>query len=58
VHAEGGKISMQLTHGGSFVTSIKVKGRTISASSGLNKAGLLCGNVLQRLCALHLPSGR
>lgn len=48
VHAEGGKISMQLTHGGSFVTSIKVKGRTISASSGINKAGLLCGNFLQR----------
>ncbi len=48
VHAEGGKISMQLTHGGSFITSIRVKGRTISASSGLNKAGLLCGNFLQR----------
>ncbi|SIP98220.1 NADH:flavin oxidoreductase [Marinobacterium stanieri] len=48
VHAEGGKISMQLTHGGSFVTSIRVKGRTLSASSGLNKAGLLCGNLLQR----------
>ncbi len=48
VHAEAGKISMQLTHGGSFVTSIRVKGRTISASSGLNKAGLLCGNFLQR----------
>lgn len=48
VHAEGGKISMQLTHGGSFVTSIRVKGRTISASSGLNKAGLMCGNFLQR----------
>lgn len=48
VHAEGGKIAMQLTHGGSFITSIKVKGRTISASSGLNKAGLLCGNLLQR----------
>lgn len=48
VHNAGGKISMQLTHGGSFVTSIRVKGRTISASSGLNKAGLLCGNFLQR----------
>ncbi|PSL15882.1 2,4-dienoyl-CoA reductase-like NADH-dependent reductase (Old Yellow Enzyme family) [Marinobacterium halophilum] len=48
VHAEGGKISMQLTHGGSFITSIKVKGRTISASGGINKAGLLCGNFLQR----------
>lgn len=48
VHAEGGKIAMQLTHGGSFITSIRVKGRTMSASSGLNKAGLLCGNFLQR----------
>lgn len=48
VHAEGGKVSMQLTHGGSFVTSVKVKGATLSASSGINKAGLLCGNFWQR----------
>lgn len=48
VHAEGGRISFQLTHGGSFVTSIKVKGRTMSASGGINKAGLLQGNFLQR----------
>lgn len=48
VHAEGGKISLQLTHGGSFVTSIFVPHRTISASGGLNVAGLFHGNFLQR----------
>ncbi|MFT5033734.1 MAG: 2,4-dienoyl-CoA reductase-like NADH-dependent reductase (Old Yellow Enzyme family) [Bermanella sp.] len=48
VHAEGGKISLQLTHGGSFVTSIFIPRRTISASGGLNLAGLFHGNVLQR----------
>ena len=48
VHAEGGKISLQLTHGGSFVTSIFLPHRTISASGGLNLAGLFHGNILQR----------
>ncbi len=48
VHAEGGKISLQLTHGGSFVTSIFVPHRTISASGGLNPAGMFHGNFLQR----------
>ncbi len=48
VHAEGGKISLQLTHGGSFVTSIFIPHRTISASAGLNVAGLFHGNFLQR----------
>ena len=48
VHSEGGKISLQLTHGGSFVTSIFVPHRTISASGGLNVAGLFHGNFLQR----------
>lgn len=48
VHAEGAAISAQITHGGSFVTGLRVKGRTISASSGINLAGLLKGNVLQR----------
>lgn len=48
VHAEGGKASLQITHGGSFVTSIWVPGRTISASGGLNVAGLFHGNFLQR----------
>ncbi|MBD5802216.1 NADH oxidase [Azoarcus sp. Aa7] len=48
VHAEGGAIAYQLTHGGSFVTSLKVRGPTMSASSGLNKAGLMRGNFFQR----------
>lgn len=48
VHAEGAAISAQITHGGSFVTGMKVKGRTISASSGINPAGMLKGNFLQR----------
>jgi len=48
VHAAGAAISAQITHGGSFVTSLRVKGRTISASSGINVAGLLQGNFLQR----------
>lgn len=48
VHDEGGRISFQITHGGSFVTSCKVQGATMSASSGLNKAGVLRGNYWQR----------
>lgn len=48
VHAGGAAISAQITHGGSFVTGMKVKGRTISASSGFNAAGMLKGNFLQR----------
>lgn len=48
VHAEGGHVSFQITHGGSFVTSCKVEGATMSASSGLNKAGVLRGNHWQR----------
>jgi 2,4-dienoyl-CoA reductase-like NADH-dependent reductase (Old Yellow Enzyme family) len=48
VHADGAAISAQLTHGGSFVTGMKVKGRTISACSGFNPAGMLKGNFLQR----------
>ncbi len=48
VHDAGAAISAQITHGGSFVTGIKVKGRTISASSGFNPAGMLKGNFLQR----------
>ena len=48
VHAEGGRMSFQLTHGGSFVTSCKVDGATMSASSGFNKAGVLRGNYWQR----------
>ncbi len=48
VHAEGAAISAQITHGGSFVTGMKVKGRTISSSAGFNPAGMLKGNFLQR----------
>ena len=48
VHAQGAAISAQITHGGSFVTGIKVKGRTISASSGFNPAGTLKGNFFRR----------
>jgi 2,4-dienoyl-CoA reductase-like NADH-dependent reductase (Old Yellow Enzyme family) len=48
VHAEGAAICAQLTHGGSFVTGMRVRGRTISASGGVNKAGLLAGNYVQR----------
>ncbi len=48
VHAEGAAISAQITHGGSFVTSIKLQQRTFSSSAGINKAGLFCGNWLQR----------
>ena len=48
VHAEGAAISAQITHGGSFVTGMKVKGRLISSSSGFNPAGALKGNFFQR----------
>lgn len=48
VHEEGGAISAQLTHGGSFVTGMKVKGRTISSSGGFNAAGALKGNFFSR----------
>jgi 2,4-dienoyl-CoA reductase-like NADH-dependent reductase (Old Yellow Enzyme family) len=48
VHDEGGKLSMQITHGGAFVTSLKVKGRTMSSSSGIYKGGLMAGNPLRR----------
>lgn len=48
VHEGGAAISAQITHGGSFVTSLKVEGPTISSSSGINKAGLMKGNFFQR----------
>ncbi|MCB1843254.1 MAG: NADH:flavin oxidoreductase [Halioglobus sp.] len=51
VHEGGAAISAQITHGGSFVTGLKVKGRLISASSGFNPAGALKGNFFQR--AMH-----
>lgn len=48
VHAKGGKISAQITHGGAFVTSIKLDQRPFTSSGGLNKAGMLAGNWLSR----------
>ena len=47
-HQGGAAVSAQITHGGSFVTGMKVKGRTISSSGGFNPAGMLKGNFLQR----------
>lgn len=48
VHRAGAAISAQITHGGSFVTGMRVRGRTISSSSGLNPAGMLKGNFFTR----------
>lgn len=48
VHTEGAAVSAQITHGGSFVTGMKVKGRTISSVSGFNPAGALKGNFFSR----------
>jgi len=48
VHAEGAKISFQITHGGSFVTSLKLDHALMSSSSGINKAGLFVGNYFRR----------
>ena len=48
VHAAGGKICAQITHGGAFVTSIKLDQRPFTSSGGLNKAGMLAGNWLSR----------
>ena len=47
VQQAGAAISAQITHGGSFT---QVPGHTItpSASSGINKAGLMQGNLFQR----------
>ena len=58
VHAEGAAISAQITHGGSFVTGMKVKGRTISSSGGFNAAGALKGNFLQRAMNEAEPPSR
>jgi len=48
VHAEGAAISAQITHGGSFVTGIRVGHPTMSSVTGFNKAGLLAGNWWRR----------
>ena len=48
VHAEGAKISFQITHGGAFVTALKIDHALMSSSSGLNKPGLFVGNFFRR----------
>lgn len=48
VHAEGAAISAQITHGGSFVTGIHVRGRLMSTDSGFNPAGMMRGNFFTR----------
>ena len=48
VHAEGGAISAQITHGGSFVTGMFVRQRLMSACSGFNPAGMMKGNFFTR----------
>jgi len=53
VHRHGTAISAQITHGGSFVTGMHVRGRTISSCSGFNAAGSLKGNFLQRAMNEH-----
>ncbi len=48
VHAEGGAISAQITHGGSFVTGMHVGQRLMSTVSGFNPAGMMKGNFFTR----------
>ena len=48
VHAEGGAISAQITHGGSFVTGLHVWQRLMSTCSGFNPAGMMKGNFFTR----------
>jgi 2,4-dienoyl-CoA reductase-like NADH-dependent reductase (Old Yellow Enzyme family) len=48
VHAEGAKISFQITHGGAFVTALKINHALMSSSSGINKPGLFVGNFFRR----------
>ena len=48
VHAEGGAISAQITHGGSFVTGMHVWQRLMSTSSGFNPAGIMKANFFTR----------
>ena len=49
VHAQGGAVSAQITHGGCF-TFIQAPGqrRPLSASGGFNKIGLMSGQYLKR----------
>lgn len=53
VHEQGGRIACQLTHGGLYVPGMKVQGPLMSASSGFNRVGLLCGNWRSRAMSDH-----
>ena len=48
VHREGAAASIQITHGGSFVTGLHLDRPAMSASGGINKAGVTVGNFFQR----------
>ena len=48
IHSHGAAASIQITHGGPLIMGLRVKGSTMSSSSGINKAGLLSGNFWQR----------
>lgn len=49
VHAEGGAVSAQITHGGCFTfTRQPEHGRPLSASGGFNKIGLMSGLYFKR----------
>ncbi|SFU14140.1 NADH:flavin oxidoreductase [Pseudomonas marincola] len=49
VHAEGGRVSAQITHGGCFTfTRQPGQGRPLSASGGFNKIGLMSGLFFKR----------
>lgn len=48
VHEQGGAISAQITHGGSFVTGMHVNERLMSTVSGFNPAGMMKANFFTR----------
>lgn len=49
VHAEGAKISAQITHGGSFIQHKELSTRrAMSSSGGIDKMGVLMGRFFQR----------
>ncbi|WP_193075705.1 NADH:flavin oxidoreductase [Pseudomonas sp. FME51] len=49
VHAKGGAVSAQVTHGGCFTfTKVPGQSRPLSASGGSNKIGLMSGQYLKR----------
>lgn len=49
VHAEGGAVSAQITHGGCFTfTKVPGQSRPLSASGGFNKIGLMSGQYFKR----------